>query len=58
MGIDNISVEGEFAADASMRVGPRINFSVYKVPLSLDIAAKIIKNAQPYVPLNKSCFLF
>ena len=41
IGIDDISVQGEFAADAAIRVGPRINSSVYEIPLSLDIAAKV-----------------
>ena len=39
--IDNLSVSGDFSANADVRVGPRINFSVYKVPVSLDIAAKV-----------------
>jgi len=44
-GVDNIVVDGELAAAAALRVGPRVTISVEKVPLSLDIAARLGANA-------------
>ena len=43
-GVDNVVVDGELAAAAALRVGPRVTLSVEKVPLSLDIAARLGAN--------------
>jgi len=39
--LDKLSVEGNFEAEAALRVGPRIQLKVYKIPITLDIAPKI-----------------
>ena len=40
-GVDNIVVTGTLGASATLRVGPRIIVSVEKVPLFLDVAARV-----------------
>ena len=44
--MDKLTVVGKFNADATMRVGPRITFSINKVPISQDIVAKIIASTE------------
>jgi len=54
IGIDNLSATGHFTANAVMRVGPRIEFSIYKIPVSLDIAARIGASTDLTVSLDSS----
>ena len=44
--VDSLTVDGSFNAEASMRIGPRLIFSVFKVGGEFDLAARVDGNTE------------
>lgn len=42
--IDELSITGEFNAEAFLRIGPRLSISVYKIPVDFDLVARVGAN--------------